>query len=140
MGKLSIIHKLEKAVVMMYNLDGWDLEWCGGEFEHYDAKGKTPKGYDCIIEMKFRDKYYETKLLEKYKYDKMFQEDKSIVKLYFVNDPEANYLFWLNDIKLPKVKKLWAPTTTLWNQKKKEKEVYLLKESLSIRTIRNIEF
>lgn len=124
----------------MYNFDGWDLEWCGGEFEHYDAKGKTPKGYDCIIEMKFRDKYYETKLLEKYKYDKMFQEDKSIVKLYFVNDPKANYLFWLNDIKLPKVKKLWAPTTTLWNQKKREKEVYLLKESLSVRTIRNIEF
>ena len=124
----------------MYNFDGWDLEWCGGEFEHYDAKGKTPKGYDCIIEMKFRDKYYETKLLEKYKYDKMFQEDKSIVKLYFVNDPKANYLFWLNDIKLPKVKKLWAPTTTLWSQKKREKEVYLLKESLSVRTIRNIEF
>lgn len=124
----------------MYNLDGWDLEWCGGEFEHYDAKGKTPKGYDCIMEMKFRDKYYETKLLEKYKYDKMFQEDESIVKLYFVNDPKANYLFWLNDIKLPEVKKLWAPTTTLWSQKKKEKEVYLLKESLSIRTIRNIEF
>lgn len=140
MEKLSIIHKLEKAVVMMYNLDGWDLEWCGGEFEHYDAKGKTPKGYDCIIEMKFRDKYYETKLLEKYKYDKMFQEDESIVKLYFVNDPKANYLFWLNDIKLPKVKKLWAPTTTLWNQKKREKEVYLLKESLSVRTIRNIKF
>lgn len=124
----------------MYNLDGWDLEWCGGEFEHYDAKGKTPKGYDCIMEMKFRDKYYETKLLEKYKYDKMFQEDESIVKLYFVNDPKANYLFWLNNIKLPEVKKLWAPTTTLWSQKKREKEVYLLKESLSIRTIRNIEF
>lgn len=140
MEKLSIIHKLEKAVVMMYNLDGWDLEWCGGEFEHYDAKGKTPKGFDCIMEMKFRDKYYETKLLEKYKYDKMFQEEESIVKLYFVNDTKANYLFWLNDIKLPKVKKLWAPTTTLWNQKKREKEVYLLKESLSVRTIRNIEF
>ena len=70
----------------------------------------------------------------------MFQEDESIVKLYFVNDPKANYLFWLNDIKLPKVKKLWAPTTTLWSQKKREKEVYLLKESLSVRTIRNIEF
>ena len=61
---LTNIHKLEKAVIMILNIDGWELEWTGEHFEHYDAKGKTPKGLDCVIEMKFRTKYYEEKMLE----------------------------------------------------------------------------
>ena len=59
------IHKFEQAVVMILNIDGWDLKWTGNTFKPYDAIGKTPKGIDCVIEMKFRDKYYEKKLLEK---------------------------------------------------------------------------
>lgn len=58
---LTNIHKWEKAVIMILNIDGWELEWTGENFEHYDAKGKTPKGLDCVIEMKFRTKYYEEK-------------------------------------------------------------------------------
>ena len=52
-----------------------------------DAIGKTPKGFDCVIEMKFRNKYYEDKMLEKDKYDSLMKLDKDIIKLYFVNDP-----------------------------------------------------
>ena len=59
----------EKAVVFLLNLDGWELEHCGDGYSRYDAKGKTPKGMDCVIEMKFRNKYYEDKMLEKEKYD-----------------------------------------------------------------------
>ena len=64
---LQRINDLEQAVVLILNMDGWQLEWCGGGYDHYDAKGTTPKGKECVIEMIFRNKYYETKMLEKYK-------------------------------------------------------------------------
>lgn len=122
------VNDLEKVVISFLNFDGWDLEWCGGGYDHYDAKGKTPKGKDCVIEMKFRKKYYEDKMLEKYKYDKLMELPKDTVKLYFVNDPKGNYLFWLNEIKLPKTKDMYCPDTTLWTKKKLLKPVYLLQE------------
>ena len=129
------VHKLEQSIVHLYNtFDGWQLEWCGGGYEHYDAKGFTPKGYKCIIEMKFRNKYYENKMLEKYKYDMMMREPKDVVKLYFVNDPKANYLFWLNDLVLGEPVELQCPATTLWEQDKKPKRVYLLEESQALIT------
>ena len=55
---LNKIHQLEKAMVVLLNFDGWNLQWSGEGSERYDAKGKTPKGFDCVIEMKFRNKYY----------------------------------------------------------------------------------
>ena len=60
-------HKWERGIIYLLNLDGWDLEWTGEEFEHFDARGKTPKGFDCVIEFKLRHAYYPTKVLEKYK-------------------------------------------------------------------------
>ena len=117
--KLDEVQKYEKAVVFLLNVDGWDLEWTGKGFEHFDAKGKTPKGFNCVIEMKFRNKYYPEKLLEKYKYDALMEMKSDIVKLYFVADPKGNYLFWLNDIQLPKVEKRYCPSTTLWSKKKR---------------------
>ena len=123
------VNKLEQTIVAFLNFDDWDLEWCGGGYDHYDAKGKTPKGEDCVIEMKFRQKYYSDKMLEKYKYDKLMELPDNVVKLYFVNDPKGNYLYWLNTIKLPKPKDLYCPDTTLWTKKKLMKPVYLLEEN-----------
>jgi len=95
----------------------------------WDAEGKTPfpKSQDCVIEMKFRNKYYETKIIEKAKFDKLIATGK--VALYFVNDPKGNYLFWLNNLKDLEVKKMYCPDTTLWGSKKVSKPCYLLKES-----------
>lgn len=134
MSRIDDIHIWEKAIVGFYNIDGWDLKWSGNEFEHYDARGYTPKGFECVIEMKFRNDYYEDKLLEKYKYDKLMSMDKDIVKLYFVNDPKANYLFWLNNLKLNKIKSIWCPRTTLWDSQKIRKDCYLINEKYSIIT------
>ena len=89
------IHNWEKAVVTLLNLDGWNLTHTGKGNESWDATGTTPKGQECVIEMKFRNKYYEEKMLEKYKYDALMKMDKKVVKLYFVNDPKGNYLYWL---------------------------------------------
>jgi|TARA_R110000744_G_scaffold45378_5_gene100782 hypothetical protein len=126
---IKAIKKLEQALVKFLNFDGWDLEWTGDGYKNYDACGFTRKGVPCVIEMKFRNKYYEEKMLEKSKYDALMKIDKKVVKLYFVNDPKGNFLYWLNKIKLPEPKNMYCPDTTLWTKKRLLKPVYLLKEN-----------
>lgn len=126
---IKTIKKLEKVLVAFLNMDGWDLEWTGDGFKHYDACGFTKKGNPCVIEMKFRNKYYEYKMLEKYKYDKLMSMNDDIIKLYFVADPKGNYLFWLNKLNMPETVDMYCPDTTLWTKKRLLKPVYLLKEN-----------
>ena len=123
------IHKWEQSVVTLLNLDGWTLNHTGEGSKSWDAEGKTPfpKSQDCVIEMKFRNKYYETKIIEKAKFDKLIATGK--IALYFVNDPKGNYMFWLNNLKDLEVKNMYCPDTTLWSNKKVSKPCYLLKES-----------
>ena len=120
-------HKLEQAIVKILNLDGWKLKWTGEGSESWDAEGLTPKGKECVIEMKFRNKYYPTKMLEKFKYDKLMNTGK--VAFYFVNDPKANYMFWLNDIQMPDPVDKYCPETTMWQNNKIVKPCFLLEES-----------
>ena len=135
---LKKINQWEKAVVFLLNLDGWDLEWCGAGNSRYDAKGKTSKGVDCVIEMKFRNKYYEDKLIEKDKYDALMALDKDIVKIFFVNDPKGNFMYWLNTLEMPKTVKKYCPDTTMWTKKRLLKDVYLLQENQAVRININI--
>ncbi len=123
---LSKIHKFEQAVVSLLNNEGWQLEWCGGGFEHFDAIGVTPKNKEVIIEIKLRKKYYKKKMIEKYKYDKLLDEDADA--LYFVADPKGHYIFWLNDLVKQETVELYCPDTTLWTKKRNNKECYLLDE------------
>ena len=127
------IQQLEKTVIRILNIDNWNLKWTGKGSKHYDAKGYTPKGKPCVIEMKFRNKYYEEKMLEKFKYDALIKMNKNIIKLYFVNDPKGNFLFWLNKIKLPDPVEMYCPDTTIWTKKRILKPVYLLKENQASR-------
>ena len=130
---LKKINKFEKAVVMILNLDGWDLKHTGEGSTKWDAEGFTPekngKRSRCVIEMKFRNKYYEDKMLEKDKYDALMGLDDDIVKLYFVNDPKGNFMYWLNTLKMPKTIKKYCPDTTMWTKKRLLKDVYLLTEN-----------
>ena len=132
------VNQWEKAVVILLNSEGWDLEWSGEGFSRYDAKGKTPKGFDCVIEMKFRNKHYDTKMLEKDKYDSLMMLDKDIIKIFYVFDPKGNFLYYLNTLKLPKPVKKYCPDTTMWTKKKMLKEVYLLEENGAV--VININF
>ena len=132
--KIETVIKFEKALVASLNLDGWRLVHTGETMLPYDAQGITPKGYKCVIEMKFRDKYYETKMLEVGKYNTLMKLDSDIQKFYFVNDPKGNYMFWLNDLKLDDPDELYCPKTTMWDNSKRKKSVYLLKEKQSIIT------
>ena len=135
---LKKINDLEKAVVFLLNLDGWNLEWCGEGYSRYDAKGVTPKGKQCVIEMKFRKTYYETKMLEKDKYDALMALDQDIIKLYFINDPKGNFMYWLNQLDMPEPIKRYCPDTTMWTKKRINKDVYLLKENQASRININI--
>jgi hypothetical protein len=136
---INKIHKLEQTIVQLLNFDGWQLKWTGEGSESWDAEGLTPlkngTRKECVIEMKFRNKHYDTKMLEKFKYDKLIGTGK--VALYFVNDPKANYLFWLNDIELPKAVNKYCPETTMWGNKKVLKPCYLLEESKAVLVNKN---
>lgn len=122
-------HQWEKAVIAILNLDGWQLKHTGQGSERYDAKGLTPKGYPAVIEMKFRKKYYENKMIEKKKYDALMNIPDDVVKLYFVADPKGNYLYWLNNMTLPKLETVTCSSTTFWQGEKQTKGVYYLPES-----------
>ena len=122
-------HIWEQGIVQLMNLDGWELEWCGGEFSHYDAKGKTPKGFDCVVEFKLRNAYYSTKVLEQFKYDKLMAIPDCL-KFYFVFDCNGNYLYYLNTLKLPEKTNMFAGITTYFvDENKINKDVYMLSES-----------
>ena len=129
MKKITATNKFEKAFVMLLNaLDDWDLKWVGEDNLCYDAIGKTPKGKDCVIEMKFRKKYYETKMLEKYKFDKLMELPEHVVKIYFVSDPKGSYWFWLDKLKEMDIINKLCPATSYWGKERIEKEVYMLAE------------
>ena len=128
---------LEKAVIGLMNVMGYEIEWVGEQNLCYDGIGKTIKGKDCVIEMKFRTKYYETKMLEKKKYDCLSQFDG--VQLYFVADPKGNYLYYLNDLTLPELTIQRCPKTTMWNTNKTDKEIYYLEESQAIKINYNVD-
>jgi hypothetical protein len=121
-------HKWEQGIIHLLNLDGWDLTWTGEEFEHYDAKGKTPKGFDCVIEFKLRHAYYPTKILEKYKYDKLMAEN--CMKFYYVFDCRGNYLYFLDTLVLPEPTIISSKQTEKFDNKNViDKKVYMLSES-----------
>ena len=129
MSKIQTTNKFEKAFVKFLNVfDEWNLEWVGDKNLCYDAKGFTPKGNKCVVEMKFRTKYYDTKLLEKMKYDSLMALPNDITKIYFVSDPKGSYWFWLDKLSEMKVFDKHCPSTSYWNDTKKSKEVYLLSE------------
>ena len=121
-------HEWERAIIKIMNLDGWKLEWTGGEFEHYDAKGKTPKGFDCVVEFKLRHRYYATKILEEFKYQKLMKQD--CLKFYYVFDDGGNYLYFLDTLKLPELVDINCKTTVKFkNTNLIDKPCYMLTES-----------
>lgn len=122
-------HKWEQGIIHLLNLDGWELEWTGEEFSHYDAKGKTPKGFDCVMEFKLRHKYYPTKILEHYKYYKLMQEP-NCMKFYYVFDCGGNYLYHLDTLKLDEPEVIRSKQTEKFEHTDLiDKKVYMLSES-----------
>lgn len=132
MRRITATNKFERALVWFLNgFDGWKLEWVGDKNLCYDAKGVTPKGHKCVIEMKFRKKYYKTKLIEKDKLDRLMKLPQDVVKIYYVSDPKGSYYFWLNKLKDMEIISQKCPATTFWRKHRIEKKVYMLDEDLA---------
>ena len=49
---VSKVNKCEQTIGSLLNDEGWELEWCGGGFEHLDAIGTSTKGKEVILEIK----------------------------------------------------------------------------------------
>jgi len=130
--RVSAIFKLEQQVVELLNLQGWKLKHTGDSYLPYDALGYTPKGQKCIVEMKFRDTYYETKILEVFKFNKLRQFSDDILKFYYVSDPKGSYWYLINNLDNLQVDTLYCPKSTMWDNEKQNKSVFLLKESQAI--------
>lgn len=90
-------NKWERGIILILNLDGWELEWVE-ENLGYSAKGKTPKGFDCVMEFKLTNKYYPAKTLEKSTYDNLMALD--CMRFYYVFDSRGNYLYFLDSLRL----------------------------------------
>lgn len=130
---LTDIKKLERNKIMCLNLKGWDLKPSPYKNDCYDAYGKDPKGFKCWMEMKFRNDYWETKLIEKKKYISLMQLEGK--KFYYVSDLKGEYLFRLDKVIMPPVEQRYCPNTTLWNSKYILKDVYLLRESQALKIV-----
>lgn len=121
-------HDWEQGIINLMRFDGWDLEWCGSEYEHYDAKGKTPKGFDCVIEFKLRHSYYRAKILEKFKYDKLMKEN--CMRFYYVFDTGGNYLYHLDNLVLPEIVTITSKEKEKFGKENLiQKPCYMLSES-----------
>ena len=71
------------------------------EFGHYDATATTVNGKKYLIEFKYRNKWYEYKLLECYKYQKLKEIAKNNYDiLYIVQDEQGTHIFNLNKIDM----------------------------------------
>ena len=105
-------------------------------FEKYDFKDwqqfRMGAKHDIITPTEFtlvcnlHSKYYKHRFY------------KNIIKLYFVNDPKGNFMYWLNTLKMPIPIKKYCPDTTMWTKKRLLKDVYLLKENEASRININI--
>ena len=125
-------HKIwEQKILNAMNSIGWNLTLSENEYEHYDAYGKTPKGFDCVIELKRRHKYYADKVMEVYKYEKLMEME--CLKFYYVFDTRGNYLFFLDKLILPCSLLIQSAETIIFDKKNiVDKRVYFLSESKAI--------
>jgi hypothetical protein len=132
-NQLKALKQLEINKILCLNLKGWSLKPSPNDNDIYDAFGSTPKGFRCWVEMKFRNDYWTTKLLEAKKYNALM----SLVgkKFYYVSDLQGQYLFRLDALKMPPIVQRYCPATTMWDNKKILKDVYLLEESQAIKII-----
>ena len=82
----------------------------------------TPKGKECVIEMKFRNKYYEDKLIEKDKYDALLKrsEEFGTTPIYINSTPEGIFVFNLGKLPEPQWEdKGGMPTTSHFSDRRK---------------------
>jgi hypothetical protein len=131
-NNIEKIHLLEQQLVFLLNLDGWQLEWTGEDYSHYDAEGLDLNGRKCIIEFKFRSEAYTDKMLEVYKYQALLDVD--IAKRYYaVIDFKGCWVFDLDSIVYTS-QTINSPKQSIFsNTNKVEKKVMMIGKSSAVK-------
>lgn len=126
------ISELETQLVFLLNLDGWKLTKCRDVFSIFDAYGYDTNGQKCIVEFKFRQEYYDTKMLENKKYQSLINLNY-VKKYYCVIDSAGAFMFDLSNIDKSDFHIIDLPKKTITDKpEKKQKEIYFLKNDDAI--------
>jgi hypothetical protein len=118
---------IERAVVQVMNLDGWQLE----SVTDNKAKGLTPRGKTCSLILRV-EKQEKTPYITKKDYEQLMSASGE-VKVYFYSDTKVNYLYWVNDIIVGEESALISDTTLFG----KTTVVYELEPSQALLTVKN---
>jgi hypothetical protein len=118
---------IERAVVQVMNLDGWQLE----SVTDNKAKGLTPRGKTCSLILRV-EKQEKTPYITKKDYEQLMSASGE-VKVYFYSDTKVNYLYWVNDIIVGEESALISNTTLFG----KTTVVYELEPSQALLTVKN---
>ena len=118
---------IERAIVQVMNLDGWQLE----SVTDNKAKGFTPKGKTCSLILRV-EKQEKSPYITKKDYEQLMSASGE-VKVYFYSDTKVNYLYWVNDIIVGEETTLISDTTLFG----KTTVVYELEPSQALLTINN---
>ena len=106
------IYELEKQLIFLLNLDGWQIKWSEDKYCHYDAIGTDLNGKSCIMEFKFRQEYFKTKILACQKYNNLTRYKVDAI-YYAVIDPKGCHIYQANAIDHQKVITLPLPKKTI---------------------------
>lgn len=128
----ATIFELETQLVFLLNLDGWQLIKSEDEFAVFDAYGYDTNGKRCVVEFKFRNDYYDTKMMELKKYDSLMAINTT-KKYYCVIDSGGAYMFDLDHIDKSDCHTIDLPKKTITDKpEKKQKQIFFLKKSDAI--------
>lgn len=122
------VYVLENELIFLLNMSGWKIKWSEEKYCRYDAIGTDLKGQSCVLEFKFRRKFYKTKILETKKYNALLDQNKEMY--YCVVDQKGCHIYDLANIDRNNLIELHLPKETITeNIEKESRWVYEIKHA-----------
>lgn len=122
------VYELENELIFLLNMSGWKIKWSEEKYCRYDAIGTDLKGQTCVLEFKFRRKYYPTKILETKKYNALLDQNKEMY--YCVVDIKGCHIYDLQNLNRNNLIELHLPKETITeNIEKESRWVYEIKHA-----------
>ena len=122
------IYELENQLIFLLNMSGWKIKWSEEKYCRYDAIGTDLNGHSCVLEFKFRRKFYKTKILETKKYNALLDQNKEMY--YCVVDEKGCHIYDLQNLNRNNLIELHLPKETITeNIEKESRWVYEIKHA-----------
>jgi len=124
----ELIYQYEKELIFLLNQSGWQVKWSEDKYCLYDAIGTDKNGQSCVMEFKFRRKYYKSKILETKKYNALLAQNKEMY--YCVIDQKGCHIYDLAQLNRNDLIELKLPKETITDNIQKESRwVYEIKQN-----------